>query len=76
MMITTGFGYRNSPSIALFPFIQTVTRTGGATFCEKEPGHTHSWAYGGVMQAATTCVGEGHMCLNHCLNSFQAGTTP
>jgi Cys-rich four helix bundle protein (predicted Tat secretion target) len=40
---------------------------------EKEPGHTHSWAYGGVMQAATTCVGEGHVCLNHCLNSFQAG---
>ncbi|MBA2590867.1 MAG: four-helix bundle copper-binding protein [Gammaproteobacteria bacterium] len=49
--------------------------SGRAAFAapEKQPDHTHSWAYGGVMQAATTCVGEGHVCLNHCLNSFQAG---
>jgi Cys-rich four helix bundle protein (predicted Tat secretion target) len=40
---------------------------------EKESGHTHSWAYGGVLQAATTCMGARHECLSHCLNSFQAG---
>ncbi len=49
---------------------------GGRAFAaqhEKGTAHTHSWTYGGVMKAANTCIGAGHECLSHCLNTFQAG---